>query len=77
MDEARSVLLLLGMSGRFLLVLLSAGSALRVQAVSTMPVALSELLLLLSLKVLALRSRSLAEKAQAVVMRLVVLSESL
>jgi len=77
MDEARLVLLLLGMSGRFLLALLSAGSALRVQAVSTMPVALSKLLLLSSLKVLAPRSRLLAEKAQAVVMRLAVLSESL
>jgi len=77
MDEARSVLLLVGMLGRFLLALLSVGLALRVQVVSTMPVALSKLLLLLSLKVLALRSRSLAEKVQAVVMRLAVLSESL
>jgi len=77
MDEARSVLLLSGMSGRFLLVLLSAGSVLRVQVVLTMPVVLSKLLLLSSLKVLALRLRSLAEKAQAVVMRLAVLLESL
>jgi len=77
MDEARLVLLLLGMLGCFLLALLSAGLALRVQAVLTIPVALSKLLLLLLLKVLAPRSRSLVEKAQAVVMRLVVLSESL
>ena len=71
------MLLLSEMSGHFLLVLLSAGSALRAQVVSTMPGALSELLLLLSLKVLAPRSRLLAEKVQAVVMRLAVLLESL
>ena len=68
MDEARSVLLLSGMSGRFLLALLSAGSALRVQAVSTMPVALSKLLLLSSLKVLS--ALELSERVVSVLMSL-------